>query len=838
MFKIMFNLYRVRQTVQILSYILFICLLIYIDPLTERGKTVNFFVRLSPLSAIGAMVAAREIIVSFWPALVLLVSTVIIGRYFCSWVCPFGTTIDITDKLFSRKRNKRKVNQVGNGKPETEKKIGFYDKRRLKYYILAFLLAGAVAGIQMAGWFDPLSLATNTYTILVHPYVVSVIDSFFYVFYDLPFIGKIIKPVHGQVKTVLFANQPPFFKAHFIFLVIFTGIVSVGLVYRRYWCRNICPLGAVLALVSDRAIFKRTVGSGCTSCKRCEKSCSMGAISDNGKGTFAGECTLCFTCQKVCTNNAVQFVKNRTSDQTLQIDLSKRKILTAGIAGVVAAPVLNLKSGKLLDKTNPSIIRPPGASIEEKFIDKCLRCGECMRVCKTNGLHPVIFEDTFFSFWTPTLVPRIGYCDYECTLCGRVCPSGAIKKLGKKEKQSRAIGKAKINHNRCIPWVGFAAISELEKDWKDVNCAVCEEVCPVPVKAIRFDPYTVSGDKEIRRVFVVEDLCIGCGFCEKVCPVSGHAAIRVEGVQPQTVIRGLQEPESVSVKNDVVNLFPERINSWVRESDPLLYKGGNTLFKYINGGADPYLSYSFVQVAVANYAINSPVKSVKIDIWEFGSTGDAYGVFSKDRAGKAIDIGNEGAIYENYLWVWAGKYFILIEPQEGVGDVTSMDVSALGETIVSGMKWRGAKRPAVVDLLPVEGLIAGSVKFFHEKIVIDNVYIFDQFVEDNVFNLSGKTDVVIGEYKNDDNNPPLKLMIVKYSDVFIAEKSQDNLVNLRKQWGEQLVETVPFSTFSDSSGRFYSVCRADNFIVATFFATSLQESTKYVKSVLNIVKID
>ena len=861
------KLYRIRQSVQVLSFIVFICFLVYIDPLTEQGQTVNFFVRLSPLSAIGAMIAARELIINFWPALIVVISTIILGRYFCSWVCPFGTTIDITDKFFLRKRDKKNGNlaeQTNTGKPHEnsfppsrtiltreDKLLSFhlYDKRRLKYYILIFLIVSFIFGVQMVGWFDPLSLATNAYTILVHPYIVTVTDIFFHLFYDIPLVEIVMKPIHALLRTILFAFHPPFFRSHIIFLLIFICIISFGLVYRRYWCRNLCPLGALLALVSDWALFKRVVNSSCTSCRSCQIECGMGAIKDDGKGTMEGECTLCLKCQGVCPGNAINFTRKQDVKQSLAIDLSKRKVLTAGFLGLASVPILRLSALGAVGKKNPLLIRPPGASTENKFISKCLRCGECMRVCKTNGLHPVVFESRLSDVWTPTLVPRLGYCDYECTLCGKVCPSGAIKKLNKEEKQTVVIGKAVIDHNRCIPWVGFSNLPSLKSEWKDVNCAVCEEVCPIPIKAIRFDPYIVDKDKGIRRVYVDEDICIGCGFCEKVCPVTGAAAIKVEGIQPQIIskrLKELKEGQSPPSGPSVTKYFPESIGTWQKESKPVVYVGSDNLFKYINGGADSYLSYSFVQVAAANYRsakteknIKERIikeKSIKIDIWEFENSDDAYGVFSKERAGDMIDIGNEGAIYDNYLWIWHGRYCITIEPQDGYGDITSKEVTILGNSIVSDMPRSNNKPPGIVSFMPLKGLIPSSIKFFHEKINLDNIYISNQFIEENVFILSKKADAVIGEYKVKEDVPPLKLMIIKYTDINTAGKAFQNLVDLKNAQGERLVSfSDALLTYVDSQKQFNSIYKKDVFLIATFLAPSSVDSEEYIKKVLEVL---
>jgi formate hydrogenlyase subunit 6/NADH:ubiquinone oxidoreductase subunit I len=130
-----------------------------------------------------------------------------------------------------------------------------------------------------------------------------------------------------------------------------------------------------------------------------------------------------------------------------------------------------------------------------------------------------LFEAGLEGFWSPILRTRLGYCDYSCNACGQICPTGAIPLLTLEEKRQRVIGTAYIDQNRCIPWVSYRP------------CVVCEEMCPVPDKAIRLAPVDmVSPDGkavhvQLPRVF--PDLCIGCGICEYKCPLTGLAAIRV-----------------------------------------------------------------------------------------------------------------------------------------------------------------------------------------------------------------------------------------------------------------------------------------------------------------------
>jgi formate hydrogenlyase subunit 6/NADH:ubiquinone oxidoreductase subunit I len=142
-----------------------------------------------------------------------------------------------------------------------------------------------------------------------------------------------------------------------------------------------------------------------------------------------------------------------------------------------------------------------------------------MKICPTTALQPALFEAGVAGIWTPLVVPRVGYCDYGCTACGQVCPSGAIPLLALEEKRLTVIGKASIDRNRCLPWAS------------GVPCIVCEEMCPTPHKSIRLEKAQVmdaSGQTStVQRPSVLREVCIGCGICEHNCPLEGSAAIRV-----------------------------------------------------------------------------------------------------------------------------------------------------------------------------------------------------------------------------------------------------------------------------------------------------------------------
>jgi MauM/NapG family ferredoxin protein len=186
--------------------------------------------------------------------------------------------------------------------------------------------------------------------------------------------------------------------------------------------------------------------------------------------------------------------------------------------GASAAGIGLLGSSAFSERKHPRLIQPPGTR-EKNFFQECLRCGECIYACPTGAIHPALFEAGVEGLWTPVLVPRLGYCDYSCHACGQVCPVGAIPELSLEEKREQVMGKAYIDHNRCLAWADHEV------------CIVCEEMCPVPDKAIYLEEVEVTGREGEKRVVkqphVERDLCIGCGICEYKCPLDGRAAIRV-----------------------------------------------------------------------------------------------------------------------------------------------------------------------------------------------------------------------------------------------------------------------------------------------------------------------
>jgi len=202
-----------------------------------------------------------------------------------------------------------------------------------------------------------------------------------------------------------------------------------------------------------------------------------------------------------------------------KLDLTRRALIASGVSGVGGGLLFGIQPLAGGKSYNPELIRPPGAVGEEEFLARCVRCGECMKVCPTNAIQATLFEAGLAGMWSPVLKMKMGYCEYECTLCTQVCPSDAIRELMVEEKQKVKIGLAYFDRNRCLPY----ALAR--------NCIVCEEHCPTPKKAIWFEEAEVQnirGEKvRVKQPHVDPDLCIGCGICENKCPVADRAAVIV-----------------------------------------------------------------------------------------------------------------------------------------------------------------------------------------------------------------------------------------------------------------------------------------------------------------------
>jgi MauM/NapG family ferredoxin protein len=337
----------------------------------------------------------------------------------------------------------------------------------------------------------------------------------------IPFLVNISEFIYSTLKKIFLPFQQPFYLQSAFVGFLFLLILGMNLVERRFWCKYLCPLGGLLGILSRYAFLKRSVSEDCNDCGACAQACQGGAAPDGNEKWKNTECLCCMDCDDLCPRNAVHF-GFREKQPVAGMDLGKRRVVGSILTGLIAVPLLRITPIAKAGVADPRLIRPPGSLEEKEFLRKCVKCGECMKVCITNGLQPTLFEAGIEGIWSPVLVPRIGYCEYRCTLCGQVCPTGAIKKLELPEKNKVKIGLAMIDKGRCLPHAHATP------------CIVCEEVCPTPKKAIWFEQVGVKNregkERRLKLPKVDLELCIGCGLCEAKCPVLGQPAIYVTSV--------------------------------------------------------------------------------------------------------------------------------------------------------------------------------------------------------------------------------------------------------------------------------------------------------------------
>jgi len=810
---------RVRRVVQTLAFLLFLAYIVWMPGLIGRQTRGDWMMRFSPFSGLGASISAWELIIYFWPALVLLVAAVFLGRYFCGWLCPLGATLDGVDRILGRRK-------PGPPRPPEGADYEHVRARRLKYYLMAACFVGAFLGLSFFGLFDPLSMAVRSYVLVVHPYVVELVDGLFSAF---GWSGAA-----RATRNVLMAQTQPVFRLHVFTFLVFAAILGLELVRRRFWCRYICPLGAMYALVGKAAATKRAVSDACIECGQCVRACPTSCISPDGHNTLNDECILCLDCQAVCPTGAISFFSSAPAGQKQEIDLTRRGALTAVAAGVAAYPVLALKPSAELAKTDP-LIRPPLAGRDiDTFLEKCLRCGQCMRACPTHVIQPAGLQAGLEGLWTPRLVPRLGYCVYECDACGKACPSGAIPRFSLEEKHSTAMGLAYVDQTRCIPWRGNRRRDEEDFVADDHNCGVCEEVCPVPGKAIHFR--LVHGGRgggrgrgtdtggELRLPYVREEACVGCGFCESACPVEGDAAIHVSGG-----FRELAPPEKrAAAAPPTEQALPTTAGSLRLAGPKTTYEGPEELWDYINGGGDPYLTFNFIRVSTADYTDGE--NTVKVDLWEFDTTDDAFGAYARDRRGGPVDAGDEGSMLRGSLWARHGRFMIsILDMKDTPPDQTKL----LATTAFQALEAEPAPRPEICRELPRENLDELNVVFMRDAAPLFNIKLADKWIEDGTFGIAEGAVGAYGPYNLRADDKPAGLLLVRHTDEQAPPAAAKRLADQRREWGDELVADEPYIVFKAGEDNYCVIGTSGAYFAAAFYMPTRQAGERLARAALS-----
>lgn len=366
--------------------------------------------------------------------------TFVFGRIYCSTLCPLGLLQELLEFIFSPIKKVLKKN-----KPLLQNHYRFS-------YLLAAVCFGSLLGgtVIIFRHFDPYSVFGNA--------------------------------MSGGIYGIAFI------------------IVLAVLVFfkNRFFCTNICPVGAILGFISRYSFFKIRINKHiCTGCAMCARKCPTGSIDFKNGFVNNETCIKCFNCLGGCKHKALTYSLEKNNDTAF--DMQRREFLLKGGSFILLAMIF--KSGiiyaKGVKQKFKDMILPAGARNAKDFANRCLNCNLCVKNCpmkiikKANKNFPVVHLDYTKS-----------HCDYNCNRCSAVCPSGALKRLTLEQKRQTKLGTAIIDTQICV------------------KCGLCALECPKKVISKKAGEFPIVSKKD----------CIGCGACQNVCPVG---AIKVKPVANQ-----------------------------------------------------------------------------------------------------------------------------------------------------------------------------------------------------------------------------------------------------------------------------------------------------------------
>ncbi len=457
--------------------------------------------------------------------LVILIINLLIGRVYCSSVCPLGVMQDIVG--FFSKRFRKKKFRFKYSKPHNILRFGI-----LGVVILAILFGS----ISLLSLLDPYSVYGRMTSDFARPLYILGNNVIAGVFEKLHLYGTYVV----DIKKVNWA-------AIIIPSVFLITITWMAITKGRLYCNTICPVGSFLGLVSKVSMFKLNIEeTSCTKCGKCSFACKSSCISIKTQKIDFSRCVSCYNCVSSCSTNSVKYklawipVKKSksiiTTDSGKRDFLVKSAVITAGALGIsnVLKAAAN-KGVKLIPYKKKHLVSPPGSRSIEHFSNKCTACHLCVSACPSGVLQPRFFESGLSQLLQPHVDPLAGYCNFECTRCGEICPTGAILPLTVEEKKTTQTGVVNFIKDNCIVYTNNTA------------CGSCSEHCPT--QAVKMVPY--KGKLTIPEVN--QEICIGCGACEHACPVNPYRAIYVDGNTVQKIVK---KPESKKLEEKEMEEFP------------------------------------------------------------------------------------------------------------------------------------------------------------------------------------------------------------------------------------------------------------------------------------------
>ncbi len=499
---------KIRLTIAVFFFLLIT--LLFLD---FTGTLHNWFGWMAKIQFLPALLALNVGVV-----IALIVLTLLLGRVYCSVICPLGVFQDVVSWL----GKKRKKNRYSHSSA-----INW-----LRYGVLGVFVAALVAGI-------------GSLVALLAPYSSygRIVSNLFAPVYQWG--NNLLALLAERADSYMFYSVDVWVKFTGTFAIaVITFVILFVLAWRngRTYCNTICPVGTVLGFLSRFSLLKPVIDTKkCNSCGLCARNCKAACIDSKAHKIDYSRCVVCMDCIGTCKKDAIHY--KRRSKEVLQplsagkesetssagqVDNARRAFFSAGVLFAtstllkaqekkVDGGLAAIEDKKIPERTTP--IFPAGSLSARNFSQHCTACQLCVSVCTNQVLRP---SGGLMTMMQPEMSYERGYCRPECVKCAEVCPAGAIKPITTADKSSIQIGHAVWIKKNCVPLTDGQ------------SCGNCARHCPVA--AIEMVPSDANKPDSLQIPVVNVERCIGCGACENLCPARPFSAIYVEGHERHRVV--------------------------------------------------------------------------------------------------------------------------------------------------------------------------------------------------------------------------------------------------------------------------------------------------------------
>lgn len=439
----------------------------------------------------------------------LIALTLLLGRVYCSVICPLGVFQDIISWIV----DKRKKNRFQYS-PEV---------KWLRYGTLGLFILTMVTGF-------------NSIAILIAPYSIygRIASSFFAPLYQ--WVNNGLAYLAERADSYIFYETSTWLRSLPTMIIAgITLVIIIVLAWRsgRTYCNTICPVGTILGFLSQYSFLKLQIDtSKCNSCGLCARNCRASCINAKEHTIDNNRCVVCMDCIDKCHKKAICYMhrkKNFAMEAPAFVNTTTRRAFFSSSVALLTTAILHAQEkkvdGGLADIKNKKIperatpILPPGSRSAHYFAQHCTACQLCVSVCSNNVLRP---SSDLNYFMQPKMSYERGFCRPECMKCAEVCPTGVLRLTDLAEKSSTQLGHA--------VWVRENCICLTDK----VKCDNCARHCLNG--AIQMVPSNPQDKRSIKIPIINTERCIGCGACENLCPARPFSAIYVEGHEVQRII--------------------------------------------------------------------------------------------------------------------------------------------------------------------------------------------------------------------------------------------------------------------------------------------------------------